>query len=60
MFTYIRNKSIKVWLERTVITSGKEGSRVGFGEFLSYNFYFFKKIQRSKHGKTLIYVQHEW
>lgn len=60
MFTYICNKSIKVWIERTVITSGKKGSKVGFGEFLNYNFYFFKKIQRSKYGKTLIYVQYEW
>lgn len=43
MVTYICNKSIKVWTERIVVTSRKKGSRVGFGEFLNYKFYFFKK-----------------
>lgn len=52
MVTYICNKSIKVWTERIVVTSRKKDSRVGFGEFLNYKFYFFKKIQRSKYGKT--------
>lgn len=62
MFTYICNKSIKVWIKRTVVTSGKEGKRVRFGEFLKCicKIYFFKKNQRSKYGKTLIYVQYEW
>lgn len=38
-------------MERIIVTSGKEGSRVRFGEFLKYNFYFFKKNQGANVAK---------